>query len=297
MSLTDQNPTANLADRWLARSGKFFMPTWLLFVCLLITWGWSNRDEGYLNAESGLGYFLGILGGSMMLGLLTYSLRKRVRLLNRVLTVKFWFQLHMMLGILGPVSIIFHSNFDLGSPNSTVAMICMLLVAGSGIIGRYLYNHIHFGLYGEKIKLTQVLADFQLLQKDINQLAVTEKQKVATAKIFSAMEEIIQEQTHKQSWLSAVKNRNKTRKISTSLNTLMNHLDNYHQNKETAQINIQKIHNQLKENSLILQAALRKLPGLQISEQLFSLWHVIHIPIFILMIITSVTHVVVVHMY
>ena len=43
-----------------------------------------------------------------------------------------WFRLHMLLGIAGPVLIIFHSNFKLGALNSNVAFITMLVVATSG---------------------------------------------------------------------------------------------------------------------------------------------------------------------
>merc|ERR1711879_716280 len=61
-----------------------------------------------------------------------------------------------MFGVLGPTLILFHSNFSLGSTNSRVALFCMLLVAGSGLIGRYLYSRIHFGLYGKRASLVEL---------------------------------------------------------------------------------------------------------------------------------------------
>jgi hypothetical protein len=57
-------------------------------------------------------------------------------------SVVFWFRLHMTLGLIGPTLILFHANFRLGSLNSNVAMFAMLLVAASGIVGRYLYRKI-----------------------------------------------------------------------------------------------------------------------------------------------------------
>ena len=51
--------------------------------------------------------------------------------------------MHMMLGVVGPVLVLFHADFHLGATNSNVALICMLLVAGSGVIGRYIYTRIH----------------------------------------------------------------------------------------------------------------------------------------------------------
>src|SRR5262249_23263690 len=43
-----------------------------------LLYGWQNSDEGYLTPESGIGYALGIIGGSAMLLLLGYPLRKRL---------------------------------------------------------------------------------------------------------------------------------------------------------------------------------------------------------------------------
>ena len=49
---------------------------WLFWTLLtaVLYFGWSQRDEGYIVAESGLGYALGIVGGSLMLLLLLYHL-------------------------------------------------------------------------------------------------------------------------------------------------------------------------------------------------------------------------------
>ena len=63
-------------------------------------------------------------GGSMMLVLLVYPLRKRVRALRFMGTVAHWFRAHMILGVAGPVCILLHSNFSLGATNSNVALFC-----------------------------------------------------------------------------------------------------------------------------------------------------------------------------
>ena len=111
--------------------------------------GWLLRDLHWINAEEGIGYWLGIIGGSVMLFLLLYPLRKRVRFLHMFGSTRQWFRLHMILGLVGPLMILYHCNFQLGSFNSKVALYCMLLVAGSGIIGKHFYAKIHNGLYGK----------------------------------------------------------------------------------------------------------------------------------------------------
>ncbi len=64
--------------------------------------GWINRDEEYISADTGLGYWLGIVGSLMMLVLLLYPLRKRARFLRSLGKVPTWFRSHMFLGIVGP---------------------------------------------------------------------------------------------------------------------------------------------------------------------------------------------------
>lgn len=50
--------------------------------------GYVNRDDGYLSAANGIGYWLGIAGGCMMMLLLTYSIRKRNKHLRRVFKLR-----------------------------------------------------------------------------------------------------------------------------------------------------------------------------------------------------------------
>jgi hypothetical protein len=43
--------------------------------------------------------------------------------------------------------------------------------------------------------------------------------------------------------------------------------------------------------------ALRNIVSFRVYERLFSLWHILHLPLFIMMIITAVIHIFAVHMY
>src|SRR3972149_3958430 len=91
-----------------------------LFTGIVLYAGWQMRDIDYIVAESGAGYALGIIGGVMMLLLLLYPLRKKASFMRNWGHVKYWFRAHMVMGILGPVFILFHANFRIGSTNSTV---------------------------------------------------------------------------------------------------------------------------------------------------------------------------------
>ena len=102
-----------------------------------------------LAPSSDTGYYIGVVGASLMLLLMTYPLYKRVRAFRLIGTTKFWFRLHMVCGLLGPALIIVHSGLNMRSLNAAWAFWSMVIVAGSGIIGRFLYRRIHRGMHGE----------------------------------------------------------------------------------------------------------------------------------------------------
>lgn len=114
----------------------------------VLAWiGW-NAALGAFTPHHGFGYALGIVGGSAMALLLLYPLPKRVRRLRNWLPMKYWFTMHMVCGIAGPLLVVFHSTFRMRSLNATVAMSSMILVAVSGIVGRFIYRRVHQGMDG-----------------------------------------------------------------------------------------------------------------------------------------------------
>ena len=121
-----------------------------LAALLVLLWGRQAQLGRLITPERGIGYVLGIVGGSAMLLLLLYPARKRVTWLRFIGGVPEWFRLHMILGVVGPICILFHANFSLGAANSNVALFCMLAVAGSGVVGRYFYTRLHAHLDGRQ---------------------------------------------------------------------------------------------------------------------------------------------------
>ena len=130
-------------------------------VAAVLICGWQMRDEGHLTPESGVGYWLGIAGA--MLLLLGYPLRKCLTGLKLLGSVTGSFRLHMMLGVLGPALILLLANFKLGSRNSNVALLAMLIVASGGHIGRYLDSRIHLALYRGRVHIAELQADIAQL--------------------------------------------------------------------------------------------------------------------------------------
>lgn len=136
---------------------------WLLlpvgvFCVAVIVVGWRVRGEYYVVPEEGLGYALGVVGLAMMVLLLLYSVRKRGRPFAHLGGLQHWFHIHMALGLLGPTAILAHSNFSLGSLNANVALLCMLVVSASGIVGRFIYTRIHYEYRGHVASLGELRA-------------------------------------------------------------------------------------------------------------------------------------------
>ncbi len=128
-------------------------------VAVALTIGWLEHGEERLTPKTGLGYWLGIYGSTVMLLMLVYSVRKRLRFPGWFGSIPFWFRFHMLMGVLGPVLILFHSNFTLGALNSNFALYTMLTVALSGVVGRYLYRKVHSNLSGKKGRIKELIAE------------------------------------------------------------------------------------------------------------------------------------------
>lgn len=263
----------------------------------LIYAGWQNRAETYITAESGTGYALGIIGASLMLLLLLYPLRKRVRFMRHLGPVKFWFRSHMMLGVIGPICILYHAGFKLGSMNSNIALFCMVTVASSGLIGRYFYRKIHYGLYGRKASLKELL-DEEALQK--NRLTVT----------LDAAPQLRQELQSIQTWEPRIERGVLYAGLRIILFALYSHWLQLkiHLRADRAI----KAHSkrmkwtpaQIKQQRRLMARylgeffnATRKVAGFSFFERMFSLWHLLHLPLFIMMVVTGIVHVIAVHMY
>jgi hypothetical protein len=297
MTVSTSTVNKTLKRRYLDQAHRVFIIIFALAWLALVAWGWSVRDMDYIHASSGLGYTLGIAGGVMVLLLLTYSLRKRWRPLRRWFHLRYWFRIHMTLGVLGPTAILFHSQFSLGdAPNSTVALICLMAVALSGLVGRFFYNRVHSGVYGEKVKLVQVRRDFIVLKAALLELAVTDLQKERCGKVFEALEELILEQeiaSFRTLWHS----RQRAQFIAKALRSLIDAIEDYHDHHPEANEVLSKTRADLHNCADVMLMILNKLPGLHLFERLFSLWHVVHLPFFGLMLITAIAHVIAVHMY
>ena len=279
--------------RRLLTSGRLFF----VLVTVLLYLGWNTQTERYISPNRGVGYALGIIGGSLMLVLLVYSLRKRWSWLKFLGSTPGWFRFHMVLGIAGPVCILYHSNFGTGATNSNVALFSMLTVAGSGLIGRYIYGRIHHGLYGRKLELGELRAGADGLRS-------------LSGSISFLPELVTRIETAEQSLLKAGPRLSflgfakpivvgiAALRARWELNRYIHHAL-YAGARRSAVVALEHKRLGLTARGYVDRrlAATRRVASFEGYERLFSLWHALHIPLIFMMVIAAVIHVIAVHVY
>jgi len=267
----------------------------LVAVILLLAWKYASLN--LIHAESGTGYWLGIAGTTLMALLFLYPARKRAKSFRNLGPVKYWFKVHMIFGIVGPMLIIFHSNFTLGSLNSRIALFSTLIVAGSGIVGRYLYAQVHYGLYGRNASLLS-------LRGDVTNFRETES---GVAKLVPSISAEMNEWEDKQlasldgffaafahATAAGITSRLRYWKLKKRAKVLIH--------EAAAPSGVVADHEKRlirNTNDYLFRRVtlLRKFAQYRAFERLFSLWHIVHYPLFFIMVIAATVHVLAVHIY
>jgi hypothetical protein len=265
----------------------------LIFVLVgLSIWvAYKVATGNYYTPRSDFGWYLGVVGSVMLLLMLAYPLRKHVGFMRRWGALKHWFRIHMIMGIVGPTLVLFHSTFHLRSTNATVALFSMLGVVISGIIGRFIYTKIHYGLYGRRTTLEKVreelagLSDnaksrlhfaprveqwLQSFERDSKQL-----DRSFTSHLFSPLT------IGSKRMILSFRCARELRKILKT--------ERHPEFRGGASEAIQLASSYLRECQRVAQFST--------FERLFSLWHVLHVPLIYILAACAIFHIVAAYMY
>lgn len=252
-------------------------------VAAAVAYGWLHRHERWIDPEHGIGYALGIVGGSLMLLLLAYPLRKRVRPATRsVGTVGFWFRLHMLLGLLGPLAILYHSRFSWGALNSAFALGAMIVVSTSGLVGRFFYSRVHRGYSGRKLELRALREEMD------GKLARLEGLGMAGGAIMECLQPLeaqaIAAGTSFRAGAWAVVGLGiRTRRLHARLRRDL-------AGGERRMVQARALLAEYFE-------AVRRTAEFAFYDRLLRLWHLLHLPLFVVLVAAAVLHIIAVHMY
>lgn len=282
-------------------SEKVFRGAWrtsiAILAALILLLAWLVRVGLPYEAGSDFGYNLGLTGGLLMLSLLLYPLRKRVRLLAQWGSMEGWFKYHMFAGITGPLLVLFHSTFRTGSLNGAMALYAMLLVALSGIVGRFIYRHIHRGLYGQHLSLADVAADLKTTAEEVESVFslrpdIEPRLKAFHDEAFDKRGGVI-----RRTWkFMTLRWRSKRLARTIRLEAKSALRRRWRKSGGSRQIFVDRYNTARNQINRYLDAIVRA-SQLATWERLFSLWHVVHIPFLYLLVFSGIVHVVAVHMY
>jgi hypothetical protein len=287
-----------LVARYVTRPAARLVPVAIaLGVLAALVVGWNYSEEGHLTPKNGTGYWLGIVGASAMLLLMVYPMRKRMQRLWFLGSVPFWFRTHMLLGIFGPLLVVFHSNFKLGALNSNVAFVVMLVVAGSGVIGRYIYGKIHMGLNGRKAAVKQILDDASQMQRLLDAELPCGGTITAEMKTFADMA-MAPRKSAIGSLLAmlalGVRSQLLRARLARRVRTAVaKAADGQRWSRRERREREAEARSHLR----LYFAAIGKAATFGFFERLFAAWHVLHLPLFFLLIAAALAHVFAVHFY
>jgi len=271
----------------------------LLSVSVVLAIGYLISTQKYYKPGDDLGYNMGLVGGIMLLALLLYPLRKRIRILRNIGILPVWFKWHMILGILAPSLILFHSTFYIGSINAGMAMIAMLLVAGSGVFGRFFYTKIHNGLYGRQASLKELQDDMAITGNTKSVLGFAPEIEKRLDEFRSRTAEV-SKGGDVGLWHFAtigIRAAILSRRLSKDLHYVMFYKVK-EKNLNPAQIQrLNMIYEQDLRHINFFIRAVRDVAQFHTYERLFSWWHIFHIPLVYLLVFSGIFHVISVHMY
>lgn len=257
------------------------------------TW-WVSRLRLF-TAASDTGYWIGVAGGVCMLLLFTYPMRKRLRFMQRFGPGKPWFIAHMVLGVSGPMLILLHSTYRIGSINAGVALFSMLIVAASGVVGRFLYVRLHRDLHGERLNLVELRCDraasashaarLRLAPGVAQRLVDFEQRAIGEAGSARSIPAALLLPLHRWQVQRACRQELKAALLAAAHKAGWSRSDTRRALHKAVSV--------VQEDLTTVQ----RIAQFSAWQRLFSWWHVAHVPIVYLMVMSVIAHIVAVHAY
>jgi len=236
-----------------------------------------SPDHAILKPSGKLSHGLGIIGAMMIIiGITTYSSRKRVRALWNLGKLSAWLEFHIFLCLVGPTLIVYHTTFKAGGI-AAISLWTMLSVAASGIVGRFLYVLIPRNIKGSEMTTNQINEQFDVQKKILLETEIGR--------------ELVQ---HIDQSFARIK---RPRTLSETIAAFLQLQRLKHQVKVIVRSKIAQRHLRQTMVKNVIRVASARASLIQKSllllqvEKLFYYWHAIHLPFTAIMFVTLALHV------
>ena len=237
-------------------------------------------DYEIMKASSNYSISLGALGASMVtLGVITYSVRKRVRALWNLGPLSGWLEFHIFLCLLGPVLVVYHTTFKAGGI-AAISLWSMISVAASGIVGRFLYIMIPRNVKGGELSESQITSE---LSRMGNELSQNETGRELLRMIDRKFSEVAPPKGLADLFSALARLRSKKKEVIRDINLLI-------RGSSLRGEMAHHFHAIAQERAGLMQ----KTVALSQVGRIFYYWHAVHLPFTVIMFITLALHITVV---
>lgn len=241
----------------------------LLYLFIAITY------EEIPGASDLFGHGIGILGFILMLLTETlYSLRKRSRS-ARWGRMSSWLQFHIFTGLVGPYLVLLHSSWKFNGLAGMVMLMTVIIVV-SGFLGRYIYTSVPRNADGIEIEAAQLEQQIRIIENDLQAWL----------------------KTHPESYI-ALSNRLMRKRIYRGASLIFGRtFEEWNARikwwKESRRMDKEARSQARQLNDLMIRERLihRQLSSIVLTRRFLSLWHVVHIPIGMVLFTAAFIHIV-----
>ncbi len=227
-----------------------------------------------------VGHGFGIVGTFLIVvGVTGYMARKRLAFLAHAGSLKHWLEVHIFLCTLGPFLVLLHTTFKFGGLVS-IAFWSMTIVVVSGVFGRYVYARIPKTVNGRFLALDAVrerLSDLSAAIAARTSLPVAELEDVLapatgvpwTRSLAAALATAVRDDFRQRRHARGVRRYLHARRVPRELHGPV--------------LRLVREQNRLRQRAVLLQP----------FQRMFRYWHVVHLPLAMVMFLVLSVHVVV----
>jgi hypothetical protein len=232
-----------------------------------------------LKPSGTLGHGIGILGSLMMIiGVVVYIIRKRVRKFYSLGILKHWLEFHIFLCSLGPIFVLYHTAFKFGGIVA-VSFWSMIAVVLSGVIGRFIYTQIPHSISGQELSINDLKTMTLYLDDKLK------KETLVHSGLLKEIEDAYDPAIYLNiSFISALLY---TLREHYKMNSVLRKLKT-----ELKSTGLDKIH--IMETIKTAKTKIitsRRIGLLRTMRNVFKYWHIFHLPFAIVMFVIMIIHV------
>lgn len=240
-----------------------------------------HPDHMILKPSGSIGHGLGIIGSLMMiLGVVSYMLRKRKPKIIKFGYLKHWLELHIFLCTVGPVLILYHTAFKFGGIVS-ISFWSMTAVVLSGIIGRFIYVQIPRSIQGNELEFDEMMVMSIRLTEQFNDESGLNEKFIQSLEQFTPSDQFGEKSLPSSIGIML----RDYLKSFVVLKSIFREIERMNIPKEKIE-SLKKI----AKSKMVLS---RKISTLRVMQRLFHYWHIVHLPFAIVMFVIMFIHIIV----